>query len=59
MEQWLQSMWEDKENTWGWIVLGGPNNKRVKFMIQLERFSSTMGHQKPFFEFSLLGVEVK
>lgn len=58
-EQWIQSMWEDKEHTWGWLVLGGPDGKRVKFMVQLEKFSSTMGHTRPYYDFDLLGVEVE
>lgn len=53
------SMWEDKERTWGWLVLGGPNNKRVKFMIQLTQFSSTMGDVRPYYEFQVHGVEVE
>lgn len=58
IEQWLQNMWEDKDGTWGWLVLG-KDDKRVKFMVQLEKFSSTMNHPVPYFEFSLLGAEVK
>ena len=58
-EQWIMSMWEDKERTWGWLVLGGPNNKRVKFMIQLTQFSSTMGDVRPYYEFQVHGVEVE
>jgi hypothetical protein len=58
IEQWLHSMWEDRDQTVGWLVLG-KEEKRVKFVVQLTQFSSTMEHPIPFFEFEIIGVEVK
>jgi hypothetical protein len=63
VEQWLHSMWNEGERgtrpEWGWIVLGGPNGKRLQFSVQLTEFSSTMGEMRPYFEFGLRGLTVE
>lgn len=64
VEQWLHSMWADEVKgsgrpEWGWLVLGGPGDKRIKFAVQLTNFSSTMGEIRPYFEFGLRGMSVE